>query len=118
MRLNQNKNHFLSKVAAGIEKNVAYWFGSNGARVSKVSAQFNPTCESSVIRTVISTITGKFKERKNNARLLEIEGVKAKRLTRNNTIFNMSSNPRWFGRSSVLYEAKLASTRQFRFHSV
>lgn len=50
--------------------------------------------------------------------LLEIEGVKGKRLTRNNIIFNMSSNPRWFGRSSVLYEAELASTRQFQFHSV
>jgi hypothetical protein len=38
VRLNQNKNHLLSKVAAGIEIDVAYWFGFNRARVGKVSA--------------------------------------------------------------------------------
>jgi hypothetical protein len=47
-RLNQNKNHFLSKDAAGIEKNVAYWFGFN-RKNQQVSAQFNPICESSVM---------------------------------------------------------------------
>jgi hypothetical protein len=33
-----NKNHLLSKVAAGIEIDVAYWFGFNRARVGKVYA--------------------------------------------------------------------------------
>jgi ferredoxin-NADP reductase len=40
VRLNQNKNHFLSKVAAGIEKNVAYWSGSNGAESARCLLQF------------------------------------------------------------------------------
>ena len=31
VRLNSTKNHFLSKIAAGIEKNIAYWSGANGA---------------------------------------------------------------------------------------
>lgn len=40
VRLNQNKNHFLSKVAAGIEKSVAYWSGSNGAELVRGLLQF------------------------------------------------------------------------------
>jgi ferredoxin-NADP reductase len=40
VRLNQNKNHFLSKVAAGIEKDVAYWSGSNGAESARSLLQF------------------------------------------------------------------------------
>ena len=35
VRLNQTKNHFLSKVAAGIEKNIAYWSGANGAEPAR-----------------------------------------------------------------------------------
>src|ERR1051325_2502971 len=31
VRLNSTKNHFLSKIAAGIETNIAYWSGANGA---------------------------------------------------------------------------------------
>ena len=31
VRLNATKNHFLSKIAAGIEKDIAYWSGANGA---------------------------------------------------------------------------------------
>ena len=31
VRLNSTKNHFLSKIAAGIEKDIAYWSGANGA---------------------------------------------------------------------------------------
>jgi Oxidoreductase FAD-binding domain len=40
VRLNQNKNHFLSKIAAGIEKNIAYWSGSNGAESARCLLQF------------------------------------------------------------------------------
>jgi len=39
-RLNQNKNHFLSKVAAGTEKDIAYWSGSNGAEPARCLLQF------------------------------------------------------------------------------
>jgi len=39
-RLNQDKNHFLSKVAAGTEKNIAYWSGSNGAESARCLLQF------------------------------------------------------------------------------
>lgn len=39
-RLNQNKNHFLSKVATGTEKNIAYWSGSNGAEPARSLLQF------------------------------------------------------------------------------
>ncbi|HJT47218.1 MAG TPA: hypothetical protein VJ729_03465 [Nitrososphaeraceae archaeon] len=31
VRLNSTKNHFLSKIAAGVEKDIAYWSGANGA---------------------------------------------------------------------------------------
>ena len=31
VRLNSTKNHFLSKIAAGTEKDIAYWSGANGA---------------------------------------------------------------------------------------
>jgi ferredoxin-NADP reductase len=31
VRLNSTKNHFLSKIAAGMEKDIAYWSGANGA---------------------------------------------------------------------------------------
>jgi hypothetical protein len=67
--------------------------------------QFNPICESLKGKRIMQD-------------LLEIDGVKGKRLTWNNIIFDMSSNPKWFGGSSVLYEAELASTRLFQFHSV
>jgi hypothetical protein len=40
VRLNQNKTHFLSKVAAGTEKNIAYWSGSNGAESARCLLQF------------------------------------------------------------------------------
>lgn len=39
-RLNRNKSHFLSKVAAGTEKNIAYWSGSNGAESARSLLQF------------------------------------------------------------------------------
>ena len=35
VRLNQTKNHFLSKIAAGTEKNIAYWSGANGAEPAR-----------------------------------------------------------------------------------
>lgn len=40
VRLNQSKSHFLSKVATGIEKNIAYWSGSNGAESARCLLQF------------------------------------------------------------------------------
>ena len=40
VRLNRDKNHFLSKVAAGTEKNIAYWSGSNGAESARCLLQF------------------------------------------------------------------------------
>jgi ferredoxin-NADP reductase len=35
VRLNSTKNHFLSKIAAGIERNIAYWSGANGAEPAR-----------------------------------------------------------------------------------
>lgn len=35
VRLNSTKNHFLSKIAAGIETNIAYWSGANGAEPAR-----------------------------------------------------------------------------------
>src|ERR671930_2734790 len=35
VRLNSAKNHFLSKIAAGIEKDIAYWSGANGAEPAR-----------------------------------------------------------------------------------
>lgn len=40
IRLNQNKDHFLSKVTSGIEKNIAYWSGSNGAEPARCLIQY------------------------------------------------------------------------------
>jgi hypothetical protein len=35
VRLNTTKNHFLSKIATGIERDVAYWSGANGAEPAR-----------------------------------------------------------------------------------
>lgn len=35
VRLNSTKNHFLSKIAAGMEKDIAYWSGANGAEPAR-----------------------------------------------------------------------------------
>ncbi len=40
LKLNQAKEHFLWKVAAGIEKNVAYWSGANGAQSARSLIQY------------------------------------------------------------------------------
>ena len=40
LKLNQSKEHFLWKVAAGIEKNVAYWSGANGAQSARSLIQY------------------------------------------------------------------------------
>jgi NAD(P)H-flavin reductase len=39
LKLNPNKNHFLSKIGAGIEKKVAYWSGANGAQSARCLIQ-------------------------------------------------------------------------------
>ncbi len=35
VKLNSTKTHFLSKIAVGIEKNIAYWSGANGAEPAR-----------------------------------------------------------------------------------
>ena len=40
LKLNPNKEHFLWKVAAGIEKNVVYWSGANGAQSARCLIQY------------------------------------------------------------------------------
>lgn len=35
VRANPSKNHFLWKIAAGMEKNIAYWSGANGAEPAR-----------------------------------------------------------------------------------
>jgi ferredoxin-NADP reductase len=35
VRLNPSKNHFMWKIAAGIERNIAYWSGANGAEPAR-----------------------------------------------------------------------------------
>jgi ferredoxin-NADP reductase len=35
VRLNSTKNHFLSKIAAGMERDIAYWSGANGAEPAR-----------------------------------------------------------------------------------
>jgi hypothetical protein len=40
LKLNPNKEHFLWKVAAGIEKDVAYWSGANGAESARGLIQY------------------------------------------------------------------------------
>jgi ferredoxin-NADP reductase len=40
VRLNPRKDHFLWKVASGVEKDVAYWSGSNGAESARCLIQF------------------------------------------------------------------------------
>ena len=40
LKLNPVKEHFLWKVAAGIEKNVAYWSGANGAQSARCLIQY------------------------------------------------------------------------------
>lgn len=40
MRFNPRKDHFLQKMAAGIEKDIAYWSGANGAESARCLIQF------------------------------------------------------------------------------
>ena len=40
LKLNQVREHFLSKVAAGTERNVAYWSGANGAQSARSLIQY------------------------------------------------------------------------------
>ena len=40
LKLNPVKEHFLWKVAAGMEKNVAYWSGANGAQSARCMIQY------------------------------------------------------------------------------
>lgn len=40
LRLNPSKEHFLSKVDEGIEKNIAYWSGANGAQSARCLIQY------------------------------------------------------------------------------
>jgi hypothetical protein len=37
VRSNPNKNHFLSRIDEGREKNIAYWSGANGCGTCKIS---------------------------------------------------------------------------------
>jgi len=40
LKLNPSKEHFLSKVDTGIEKNIAYWSGANGAQSARCLIQY------------------------------------------------------------------------------
>ncbi|MDP9489330.1 MAG: hypothetical protein M3P28_03895 [Thermoproteota archaeon] len=40
LKLNPSKEHFLSKVDVGIEKNIAYWSGANGAQSARCLIQY------------------------------------------------------------------------------
>jgi hypothetical protein len=39
-KLNPNKDHFLSRIAAGMEKNIAYWSGANGTESARCLIQY------------------------------------------------------------------------------
>src|SRR6266516_2344930 len=43
VRFNPNKDHFLSRIAKGMEKNIAYWSGANGAESARCLIQYNNT---------------------------------------------------------------------------
>ena len=40
VRFNPNKDHFLSRIAKGMEKNIAYWSGANGAESARCLIQY------------------------------------------------------------------------------
>jgi ferredoxin-NADP reductase len=40
VRFNPNKNHFLSRIDEGMEKNIAYWSGANGAESTRSLIQY------------------------------------------------------------------------------
>lgn len=40
IRSNPNKNHFLWKIAAGLEKDISYWSGANGAESARCLIQY------------------------------------------------------------------------------
>lgn len=40
IRANPNKNHFLCKIAARVEKDIAYWSGANGAESARCLIQY------------------------------------------------------------------------------
>jgi hypothetical protein len=40
VKLNPNKDHFLSRIAAGMEKNITYWSGANGTESARCLIQY------------------------------------------------------------------------------
>lgn len=53
LRLNPSRDHFLSKIGAGIEKNIAYWSGANGAESARCLIQYmEETSDSEIFLTL------------------------------------------------------------------
>ena len=40
VRFNPNKDHFLSRIEEGMEKNIAYWSGANGSESARSLIQY------------------------------------------------------------------------------
>src|SRR5690349_1661083 len=53
IRLNQSKTHFLWKIAAGQEKDIAYWSGANGAEPARSLIQFMEDNRDATINLVL-----------------------------------------------------------------
>lgn len=70
VRLNPSKDHFLSKIGAGLEKNTAYWSGANGAESARCLIQYmEDTKDSKITLTLFysnPTLYGDNKELQGN----------------------------------------------------
>lgn len=53
IKFNPRKDHFLWKVAAGLEKDIAYWSGANGAESARCLIQFMEDTKDPDIRLVL-----------------------------------------------------------------
>jgi hypothetical protein len=72
----KSKTHFLSKVADGVEKDIAYWSGSNGAESARCLIQYMEDVKDSGLKLILFYSNPKIykdgEENKNNKRIINV----------------------------------------------
>lgn len=73
LKLNPVKEHFLWKVAAGIEKNVAYWSGANGAQSARCLIQYMEDKKDSAFNLILFYSNTKLSTENANSEIGDVE---------------------------------------------
>lgn len=116
VRLNPSKNHFLWKIAAGIEKDIAYWSGSNGAEPARSLIQLmEDTRDSNINLTLLYSNPYLYVNKQNKTlnviyykwlidRAKKMENFKVVfSFTRDQGIYSSSDHPRIFYRKGRFF---------------